>query len=152
MVAETSLLPGKRQRKQRADLGQPQKKKKKIDGEDFEEGKKEDSSNSDEDRLTIDKEDITKSRKKNISQILKATTTEDSTGLLRQILARLELLRQEHKRTERQIQFIIDTAKETDTTLFEQAQTSRTEIHAHSSLTGELILNIQAFNNIFQND
>merc|ERR1712137_265412 len=77
--------------------------------------------------------DPTKSTRRTITEAFSATgitpsNNSSTDSLLRQILARLELLKQQHKETERQIQYIIEES-ETNPDLFiiQQAKISQTE-------------------------
>merc|ERR1711862_936297 len=101
--------------------------------------------------------DPTKSAQKTIAEAFSSSsspTSKNSTdSLLRQILARLELLRQQHKQTERQIQYIIEES-ETNPDLFiiQQAKISQTETERNATLSGELLFNLKAFSSLLQRD
>ena len=74
-------------------------------------------------------------------------------SLLRQILARLELLRQQHKQTERQIQYIIDeSSSDPDMFIVQQAKLSQTETENNASMSGELMVNLRAISKLLQRD
>eukprot|EP00012_Vannella_robusta_P009478 CAMPEP_0206197394 /NCGR_PEP_ID=MMETSP0166-20121206/9028_1 /ASSEMBLY_ACC=CAM_ASM_000260 /TAXON_ID=95228 /ORGANISM="Vannella robusta, Strain DIVA3 518/3/11/1/6" /LENGTH=180 /DNA_ID=CAMNT_0053615073 /DNA_START=62 /DNA_END=604 /DNA_ORIENTATION=+ len=101
--------------------------------------------------------DPSKSTQKTISEAFSATRmpgSKNSTdSLLRQILARLELLRQQHKQTERQIQYIIDeSSSDPDMFIVQQAKLSQTETENNASMSGELMVNLRAISKLLQRD
>jgi|ERR1712125_6763 len=102
--------------------------------------------------------DPTKSTRRTITEAFSATgitpsNNSSTDSLLRQILARLELLKQQHKETERQIQYIIEES-ETNPDLFiiQQAKISQTETERNATLSGELLFNLKAFSSLLQRD
>lgn len=73
----------------------------------------------------------------------------DSDSLLRQIEARLSLLRQQHKQTERQIQYIIDESKSNpDMFIIQQAKLSKLETENNANMSTELMVNLQAISKL----
>merc|ERR1711862_752758 len=117
----------------------------------------------DEDEITfqdsiLKNRDPTKSTRRTITEAFSATgitpsNNSSTDSLLRQILARLELLKQQYKETERQIQYIIEES-ETNPDLFiiQQAKISQTETERNSTLSGELLFNLKAFSSLLQRD
>ena len=117
----------------------------------------EDDISTKDDFLSLSK-DPTKSTKRTIAEAFATTDVEPVTNsatdsLLRQILARLELLKQQHKETERQIQYIIDeSATNPDLFIIQQARISQTETEKNATLSGELMLNLRAISNLLQRE
>jgi len=108
------------------------------------------------DLLSLSK-DPTKSTQKTIAEAFSSssvTPSKDSTdSILRQILARLELLRQQHKQTEREIQYIIDESKsQPDLFIIQQAQLSQTETENNATMSGELMVNLRAITNLLRRE
>merc|ERR1712100_506281 len=122
-----------------------------------------DEEEEDEDEITfqdsiLKNRDPTKSTRRTITEAFSATgitpsNNSSTDSLLRQILARLELLKQQHKETERQIQYIIEES-ETNPDLFiiQQAKISQTETERNATLSGELLFNLKAFSSLLQRD
>merc|ERR1712137_249816 len=93
-------------------------------------------------------------QEKSIAEIFSAVTPEtkiSTDALLRQILARLELLRQQHKQTERQIQYIIDeSSSNPDMFIIQQAKLSQTETENNANMSSELLLNLRAITQLLK--
>ena len=116
-----------------------------------------DETTIDEEELLLPNRDPHISNTKTIAQAFGepgSNGKESTAAVLRQILGRLELLRQQHKRTERQIEYIIEESHSRAEffLLREEANATQAEVEHNASISNELITNLKAVSTLLQRD